>query len=157
MLRRISGIESRGVRGAGWVDVLTLQAEAKLRLLLIRAGAAALDDGHVVIQAPDLLTASAELPEGAELFRDAGVTPVVRQRAATVERQWIRISADKQVIAALVAAQRGAIERNAGVVTVDDLLLALVTGQRSLLSQTDWEIGALRTPLEQRLSHADAR
>jgi hypothetical protein len=156
MLRRMHGIQFRGARGAGWIDVLTLQAEAPLRVLLIRAAAAAMDAGQVVIKAADLLMAFSGLPDGAELLREAGVTPVVAQRTGMVDRDWIRINADKQVLAALIAAQRGAVERDARVVGIDDLLLALVTGQRSLLSRTGWEIGALRRPLEQRLEQKDA-
>jgi len=53
------------------------------------------------------------------------------------------------VVAAAVAGQHRAIDRHADRVSIDDVLLALSTEQRSLLRRAGWELGGVRAALEQ--------
>jgi hypothetical protein len=152
ILRRTPDVEFRGVQGAGWIDVLSLQPEVHLRRLLIRAAAVALDDDRTVIEARDLLVALGGLPEGAELLESVGLTatPAARVPAAARTRDWTRINAGKEVLAALEGAQRRARETRRGTVALDDLVLTLAVDQASLLSASGWELDAFAALLERR-------
>jgi ATP-dependent Clp protease ATP-binding subunit ClpA len=158
MLRRAPGVEFRGVRGAGWIDVLSLQPEVHLRRVLVRAAVAAMDDERAVIELRDLLAAFGHLREGAEMLSSARViAPDLRPSAAAEPpvHDWTRIDAGDHVLAAVMGAQRRAREDARTTVALDDLLLTLATEQAGLLSRSGWEVSPLRSLLEQRRQHHD--
>jgi hypothetical protein len=156
MVRRSPKLEVRGVPGEGWNAVLSLRAEVPLRRLLARAVMVALDAGQALMEPNDVLHAFSELREGASLLHSAGVIPPPRVRAdgSVPEQGFTVIRAGEQLIAALAAAERRAIKGQQDVVTVDDLLLALTTGQASLLTRNGWTVEPIRAALEQ---HGDDR
>ena len=150
MLRRTPGVEFRGVRGAGWIDVLSLQPDVRVRRLLIRAAAAAMDADRTVIEVGDLLAALSELPEGAEILESSGVAPARERQAAAAprKRDWTRIDAGEQVLAALVGAQRRALENEQSTVTLDDLLLG--ARDRAGVAVDPQRLGPRRAPVAAR-------
>ncbi|MHB8694901.1 MAG: Clp protease N-terminal domain-containing protein [Solirubrobacteraceae bacterium] len=158
MVCRSPGVGFRGVQGAGWIDVLSLEPRVHLRRLLIRAAAVAMDADRTVIETHDLLAAFSELPEGAELLSSLGVTPARSERPAAGpnERDWTRIDAGERVIAAIASAEKRALENQQQTVTLDDLLLTLAVDQASLLSRSGWDVGPLRAALEQRRQRPDS-
>ncbi len=157
MLRRKIGVEVRGVQGAGWIDVLSLDPDVHLRRLLRRAAVMAMDADGTVLEVGDLVGAFVEFPTGAELLRELGLEPKAQARvtARPASRGWVRVDASDQVIAVVLGAQTCAVEDRRDTVMLSDLLLALAATHGSVLDACGLDSSAIRASLARRRARDD--
>jgi hypothetical protein len=157
-LRRTPGVEWGG---GGW-GVLSLTREIHLRRLLVRAAVRTMDAGATEMQLSDLVAAFIVFPEAGQLFTSLGIEPRPAGRAEPApaaqhaSTDWVRVNADEQVTALLIAADAGAARQGQSTVTLRDLLRALAAEHEPLLASFGFDVSAVRAALDSDRGHDDS-